>query len=203
MYPHKITSTSKIIRKYLLVIVLGLISFRIDAKVKSETRTDQSYSAEIIDSLFFEQIDSFLNSRLTDMSRYKSFRIEFLVYIDPEKRKKEGKYAMEHNLYFPHDLDVEIDYIPNKNDSVMYICITEQSTYVFPNDYYKLRFKEIDYWVTKQAVGIFIKRKKKIYIKRPNIIKPTLRDLMGHFWYLQWKDNHISPIVIKEQFEIW
>ena len=191
------------ISKCLLIILLGLISFEIRPNTKPDSVICESYTVEIIDSLFFEQVDSFMKSRLTDMSRYKYFRIKFLVYIDPSVIKSRGYAPVESNLYHLDDPKIGINYIPSKTDSVMFINIHEASSNIDPSQYYKLRFKDINYLVSKHAVGIFIKRNKKISVKRPSFSRSTIRDLMGHFWHLQWKDNQISPIVIKEQFEIW
>ncbi len=185
-------------RKYVLIII-SLISIDISAKVRQDSVMEESYSVEIIDSLFFEQVDSFLNSRLSNIHPYRYYEIDFLVYIDPEKRKKEGKGMVEGNLYHLFD---DADYkIPNRNDSVMYIDLAGTETYVNPSATYKLRFKGKDYLVNKHAVGIFIKRKKKIYVKGPTFSILTMRDLMHDFWYLRWENNQIYPIAIEEQYK--
>lgn len=200
MYQLGIMSITNIIRKYLLIMTLALFSFEIGAKAKPDSVIFDSYSVEIIDSLFFEQVDSFLNSRLSNIHLYRYFKIDFLVYIDPLVIKSRGYAPVESNLYYIDDPKTESNYIPNRNDSVMYINIQEASSNIDPRQYYKLRFKGINYLVTKEAVGIFIKRKKKIYVKGPTFSILTMRDLMGHFWYLKWANNHISPIAIEERY---
>ncbi len=184
-------------RKYVLIII-SLISIDISAKVRQDSVMEKSYSVEIIDSLFFEQVDSFLNTRLSNIYPYRYYGIDFLVYIDPEQRKREGKSFGGNNLYYRSDYG---DYIPNRNDSVMYIELAGAETYLDPSATYKLRFKGKDYLVTKDAVGIFIKRKKKIYVKGPAFSTLALRDLIGDFWYLKWENNQIYPISIVEQYK--
>ncbi len=188
--------SSNVMKKYVLIII-SLISIDISAKVRRDSVMEKSYSVEIIDSLFFEQVDSFLNSRLSNIHPYRYYEIEFLAYVDPEKRKRNGKYISEDNLYGRFDYGY---YIPNRNDSVMYIKLAGAETYLDPSATYKLRFKGKDYLVTKDAVGIFIKRKKKIYVKRPAFSILTMRDLMRDFWYLKWENNQIYPIAIEEQY---
>ena len=152
-----------------LLIIIGLISSDTSAKAKQDSVIRESYSVEIIDSLFFEQIDSQIMSQI-DFDSFKLYQI----------------WVWDQNM------DNHLNFQPQITDTLT-ISVAEVETHNAPQFDYYLKYNHHRYLISCNVSGLFIKRKKRIKVKVPKYL--TIADLAHRAWVFRWINNEPIQLI--------
>ena len=151
-----------------LTIFIFLIS-NLSAKAKQDSVICESYSVEIIDSLFFEQIDSQIMSQI-DFDSLKLYQI----------------WVWDQNM------DNHLNFQPQINDTLT-LSVAEVETHNAPQFDYYLNYNHHRYLISCNVSGLFIKRKKRIKVKVPKYL--TIADLAHRAWVFRWINNEPIQLI--------
>ena len=124
-----------------------------------QTVNDIYYDAEVIDTLFFHQLDSIVKQKNTKPLKY-------LVSIC-------DNFCSSNN----------ITYTPQPNDTIIYIMVSSFKNWLL-NDYYRVRFKRNGFYVYKGADKLLIKKTKKIIDTSEKQI--SIEDLISPYWLIEY-----------------
>lgn len=129
-----------------------------------QTVNDIYYNAEVIDTLFFHQLDSIVKTKKTQPLKY-------LV-----------------SIFDGYDGN-NINYKPQPNDTTIYLMVKPFKTWLL-NDYYRVRYKRNEYYVYEGVDKLIIKKTNKIIDTSEKQL--TIEDLISPYWLIEYNNKRMK-----------
>ena len=155
---------------YLLMLLLAQNMYGQGEQIIKQYKT---YSANVINDIFFQQLDSIVENVYKQKYKY------YVLKIWNKERTK-------------------LDYIPNKSDSILYLslCGSETPKVYGIHQFFDVRYRRNNYFVASGADEILVKKnKKKIYeLSRKTIKENMNRDMNSPLILIEYKNKRLTIV---------